>query len=91
MNSARGLAVSLRVMNTFDAFLTIYTVTILGAEEANPAIGWLLRFSPILFVVLKIVGVAVSSEFLARRNQWHVLFILNVFYVIALAAHARCL
>ena len=88
---AHSLANSLRVLNVADVVATFYLVTYRGAEELNPIAAALIGVSPLLFAFVKIVLVGLCAELLALRNRVGLLAAANLFYLLAVAAHAACL
>ncbi len=88
--TAHRLAHTLRALNVADAVLTVWLCALRGPDVAewNPVLLPLLRSSVFLFAFVKLAGVAVLAEFLARRGQWLALAVLNVLYLGAVALSA---
>jgi len=88
------LAKIIRGLNLVDVIGTLFAVQVAGIEvELNPVMRWLLEIHPAVFVVAKIVLVAVWSEFVAIycKPEWIARWgftVVLIGYVIAVALHA---
>ncbi len=79
---------ALRIVNTADCLFTVLLHLTVGHVEANPVMGGLIAISWPLFVVVKLVGVALLSHVLAELKQRLILAVLTVLVTIAAAANA---
>lgn len=86
-----ALGRAVRVLNFLDVVLTLWTVTVMHAEEANPLLARVLEFSPALFVAIKLVVVGVASAALSYRGRTKTLAFVAVVYCAAIAAHLVCI
>ncbi len=95
METAKGFQVSwpdsawpriLRLLNAADALLTLCIVWALGVtDEMNPIMAAFMRVSPLLFVGVKLLGVAFLSEWLARKGRFGVLRFFSGVYAAVVA------
>jgi len=58
-----------------------------GEEEFNPLMGWLLDFSPGVFIAVKFLGVIYFAEILAVLEAKRALLLLMAAYLGVLAVH----
>jgi hypothetical protein len=85
------MARALRVANTLDCLFTVLLFLKAGNLEGNPLMGWLLEANIVAFIFVKLIGVAVFSEVLERRQQRWALRAFTVIFTIAAAANAALL
>ena len=66
---ATGLALTLLLLNLFDALCTITWVELRIAWEANPVMAFALEGSPVIFMVTKMALVQLGTWLLATHQQ----------------------
>tara|TARA_R110002110_G_scaffold189725_1_gene397956 strand:+ start:541 stop:831 length:291 start_codon:yes stop_codon:yes gene_type:complete len=71
--------------NLADALLTVHAINS-GVEELNPLMAYLIDFSPMLFLLVKILLFALAIDLLARRRPTWLRWV-GILYIAVVAWH----
>jgi hypothetical protein len=74
----------INLLNIADAVTTVLVIN-KGAVEANPLLGWLINFSPDLFIFVKVMVVLGGTFFIATHytRKWILIVLWSISFIYA--------